>query len=149
MTLDNKPALVVIDLQKGVVALPATHPIDEIVQRSASLAAAFRKNDLPVVLVNVDGRAPGRTEAGPSAFSPPADWRELVAELEPQPGDLEVTKRAGGAFHANPLDAQLQEHGVPQVVLTGLATGDRVQPTPRDTHQPNCNVALVTDAMTD
>jgi nicotinamidase-related amidase len=149
MTLDNKPALLVIDLQKGVVALPAAHPIDEIIQRSASLAAAFRKNGLPVVLVNVDGRAPGRTEAGPSAFSPPADWSQLVAELEPQPGDLEVTKRTWGAFHATDLDAQLHVHGVTQVVLTGVATSAGVESTARAAHEHGYNVVVITDAMTD
>jgi nicotinamidase-related amidase len=149
MTLDKKPALVVIDLQKGVVALPAAHPIDEIVQRSASLAAAFRKNGLPVVLVTVDGRAPGRTEAGPTAFSPPAEWTQLVPELEPQPGDLKVTKRTWGAFHATDLDAQLQAHDVTQVVLTGVATSAGVESTARAAHEHGYNVGLVTDAMTD
>jgi nicotinamidase-related amidase len=61
-TLDPKPALVVIDLQRGILAFPAVHPVDEIVQRAASLAAAFRRHRLPVVLVNVTGGAPGRTD---------------------------------------------------------------------------------------
>ena len=38
-----------------------------------SLAAAFRRHGLPVVLVNVTGRAPGRTEAGSPARTPTAD----------------------------------------------------------------------------
>ena len=70
-TLDPKTALIVIDLQKGVVTMPVAHPIDEIVQRSANLAAAFREHGLPVVLVNADGRAPGRTEVEVTGPSPP------------------------------------------------------------------------------
>lgn len=42
-TLDAKTALVVIDLQKGHVAVPTVHPVDGIVGRAASLAAAFRR----------------------------------------------------------------------------------------------------------
>jgi len=62
--LDTNAALVLIDLQKGIVELPTVHPTSEIVGRSAQLAQAFRERGLPVVLVNVAGRAPGRTDAG-------------------------------------------------------------------------------------
>ena len=62
--LDNTTALVVIDLQKGIVGLPTVHPADEIIGRAAQLARAFRERGLPVVLVNVTGAAPGRTDAG-------------------------------------------------------------------------------------
>jgi nicotinamidase-related amidase len=34
------------------------------VPHAAALAKAFRQHGLPVVLVNVTGRAPGRTDAG-------------------------------------------------------------------------------------
>jgi len=89
--LDPKPALIVIDLQKGIVALPTTHPSPEITARSSALARAFRAHGLPVILVNVAGGAPGRADVT-HAFHPPADWTELVSELERQPGDHVVTK---------------------------------------------------------
>ena len=66
--LDPTPALVVIDLQKGIVSMPTVHPSAEIVSRAGQLAKAFRKRGLPVVLVNVSGAAPGRTDAGPVTF---------------------------------------------------------------------------------
>lgn len=59
--IDAVAALVVIDMQKGIVALPAVHPANEITGRIAKLARAFREHNLPVILVNVAGRAPGRT----------------------------------------------------------------------------------------
>src|SRR6185437_9070396 len=74
--IDKVVALVVIDLQKGIVGLPLAHPGSEIVERAARLARAFREKGLPVILVNVAGRAPGRTEMQFN-FSPPADWTEL------------------------------------------------------------------------
>ncbi|MBB5445402.1 nicotinamidase-related amidase [Paraburkholderia sp. WSM4177] len=62
-TLDAKTALVVVDLQRGIVALPtAPHPAREIVERSVTLLDAFRRHGLPVVLVNVTAGAPGRTD---------------------------------------------------------------------------------------
>ena len=45
-TLDTTPALVVIDLQKGITALPGVPALDDVIQRSASLAGAFRRHGL-------------------------------------------------------------------------------------------------------
>ena len=78
---DSTPALVVIDLQKGITGLQAVHPMTEIVLRSAQLARAFRKQGFPVVLVNVTAAAPGRTDAGTRNFARPSDWTELVPEI--------------------------------------------------------------------
>jgi hypothetical protein len=48
--LDPTVALVVIDLQKGIVGLNTVHPAAEIVTRAAQLARAFREHNLPVGL---------------------------------------------------------------------------------------------------
>ena len=47
-TLDAKTALIVVDLQQGIVALPTAHSTGEVVERSAVLAEAFRRHGLPV-----------------------------------------------------------------------------------------------------
>jgi nicotinamidase-related amidase len=149
--LDPKPALVVIDLQKGITGYPTVHPMEDVVRRSADLAAAFRSHGLPVVLVNASGGAPGRTDAvSPrSGRTPEPDWTEIVAELDPQPTDHRVTKQTWGAFHNTPLDSLLQELGVTQIVLTGVATSAGVESTARAAHEHGYHVVLATDAMTD
>jgi nicotinamidase-related amidase len=147
--LDPSAALVVIDLQKGIVGLPTVDPAAEIIARSAQLARAFRERGLPVVLVNVDGRAPGRTEAGPPKFAFPADWSELVPELEPQPGDNRVTKQRWGAFLGTNLNDLLRQRGVTQIFLAGIATSAGVESTARSAYDHGYNVVFVTDAMTD
>jgi nicotinamidase-related amidase len=147
--LDTKAALIVIDLQKGIVGLPTVHPAHEIVDRSARLARAFRARGLPVVLVNVTGRAPGRTDAGPAKVSPPPDWAELVPELEQQPSDYVVTKQRAGAFPGTSLDEYLRGRGVTQVFLAGVATSIGVESTARSAYDLGYNVVLVSDAMTD
>jgi nicotinamidase-related amidase len=139
----------VIDLQKGILAMPTAHPVDEIVRRAASLATAFRRHGLPVVLVTVAGRAPGRTEAGQSSYVRQPDWADLIPELGPQPDDHRVTKMRWGAFHGTSLDAQLQDLGVTQVVLAGVATSAGVESTARSAHEHGYHVVLATDAMTD
>jgi nicotinamidase-related amidase len=149
--IDDVAALVVIDLQKGVVASPTVHPAGEIIDRVARLARAFRNRGLPVVLVNVTGAAPGRTDAGATAakFTRPPDWAELVAALEPQPGDYLVSKQRWGAFQGTSLDEYLRGRGVTQILLTGVATSIGVESTARSAYDLGYHVVLVTDAMTD
>jgi nicotinamidase-related amidase len=148
-TLDARPALVVIDLQQGIAALPGIPPLDDVIQRSARLAAAFRRHGLPVVLVNATGGAPGRTDISRPAFTSPPGWADLVPELDQQPDDLLVTKQTWGAFHGTPLDTLLRERGVTQIVLTGVATSAGVESTARAAHEHGYHVVLATDAMTD
>ena len=147
--LDPTTALVVIDLQKGIVGFPTVHPTAEIIGRSARLARGFRERGLPVVLVNVTAMAPGRTDAGRPKFSLPADWAELVPELEQDPSDHLVTKQRWGAFLGTNLDEYLRQRGVTQIVLTGVATSAGVESTARSAYDLGYNVALVVDAMTD
>ncbi|GAA4186117.1 isochorismatase family protein [Gryllotalpicola kribbensis] len=151
-TLDQSPALVVIDLQNGTTAYPTIHPVSEVIERSRQLARAFRAHGHPVVLVNVAGAAPGRTDAGRNAPAPaprPADWADLVEDLDAQPDDLLITKSRWGAFHDTSLDEQLQARGVTQVVLTGLATSMGVESTARSAHEHGYHVVIATDAVTD
>jgi nicotinamidase-related amidase len=151
-TIDAKPALIVIDLQKGLMAVPTVHRVEEVVDRAAGLARAFRRHQLPVVLVNATGRAPGRTEADAARRSDPTpapDWADLVDELDVGPDDHLVTKQRWGAFHDTSLHAQLQELGVTQVVLAGIATSAGVESTARAAHEHGYHVVLAIDAMTD
>jgi nicotinamidase-related amidase len=148
-TIDPTPALVVIDLQKGLAAFQTVHPIASIVQNAARLAHAFRRAGAVVVLVNVTGMAPGRTDNPRFAFTPTADWAELLPELDVQPKDVLVTKETWGAFHGTSLDADLRARGVTQIVLAGVSTSAGVESTARAAYEHGYHVVLATDAMTD
>src|SRR5262249_47585643 len=134
---------------KSVTERPTVHPIGDVIERSAELATAFRSHGLPVVLVNVTGMAPGRTEYSRQRPTPPPDWADLVAGLDVQPSDHLVTKQRWGAFEGTPLHELLQERGVTQIVLTGVATSIGVESTARAAYDYGYNVVLATDAMTD
>ncbi len=146
--LDPAAALVLIDLQKGVIGLPTAHSSAAIVADAARLARAFRRRNLPVVLVNVVARAPGRTSKSLS-FTPPPDWHELSPELGAEPQDIRVTKYNVGAFHGTSLDLQLRRRGVTQIFLGGIATSSGVEATARAGYDHGYNIVAVTDAMTD
>ena len=138
LSLDpKKTALVVIDLQKGIVGRPtAPYPSAEVMQRSNRLAKKLREKGGTAIYVHVDmanflqlpADAPMRD---PSAPPPPASASELVPEAGHQSGDLLITKRHWGAFAGTGLEQELRKRGVDTVVLTGIATNIGVESTAR------------------
>jgi len=64
----------VIDMQKGIVALPTVHPAPEITDRVARLARAFRENGLPSCW-STSPAGPQAALKRHSTSSPPADGR--------------------------------------------------------------------------
>src|SRR5436305_5297501 len=107
LALDPKTtALVVIDLQGGIVARPSgPHSAADVVARAARLADAFRGAGATVVLVNVDFAKDRRDLLQPPVDSPnpphtpPPEWSQIVDELHPRDGDLRITKHQWGAFY--------------------------------------------------
>jgi nicotinamidase-related amidase len=147
--LDPNTALIVVDLQKGIVDSRVIPSLGPVIERSCALLHVFRKHGLPVVLVNVAGVAPGRTERPRPNITQTEGWTDFIAELDPQPSDIVITKRTWGAFTHTTLEAQLNALGVTQVVITGVATGTGVESTARQAYELGFNVSLVLDAMTD
>jgi len=147
--LDPKTALIVIDLQKGIVSLPTVHPIAGVIERACTLAAAFRAQGLPVVLVNVTGGPTVRTEQPRPNRAFPAGWVDLIPELNRQPQDHAVTKNTPGAFTKTGLETHLHALGITQIVIAGVATSNGVEVTARQAYELGLNIAFPIDAMTD
>ena len=57
--IDKHTALVIIDLQKGIMKMPVAG-LNKVVENAARLVEAFRKEGLPIVAVNVVPVAPKR-----------------------------------------------------------------------------------------
>lgn len=148
-TLDPNTALIVVDLQKGIINSPLIHPIATVIEQNRALLQAFRQRALPVVLVNVVGGAPGRTEQPRRYSTLPEGFSDLIPDLDRQSSDIVVTKWTWGAFASTDLEAQLKDRGVTQVVITGVATGTGVESTARQAYEHGFNVTLALDAMTD
>lgn len=147
--LDSRTALIVIDLQKIMLSMPCAHPIANVVENASDLTAAFRHHNLPVVLVNVVGMAPGRAEQSHAGGAFPPDWADLLPELNAQPQDHLVSKKTWGAFTGTDLEAHLKSAGVTQIVVCGVATSIGVESTARQAHELGFNVAIAIDAVTD
>ncbi|OEF10736.1 cysteine hydrolase family protein [Aliivibrio logei] len=146
---DPKTALIVVDLQKGIVALNTCHPTQTIIDNTSQIITAFRDAKLPIILVNVAGVAQGRTEQIGSNSKLPANWSHLINELNPTPSDHIITKKTWGAFTNTDLASYLVSHDITQVVIVGIATSIGVESTARQAWELGYNVTLPIDAMTD
>lgn len=154
LSLDlTSTALIVIDLQRGIVARQAApHSASEVVGRCAKLADGFRERNALVVLVHVafsDDRERLKPEAdgAPPSGPMPPEWSEIVPEIGPRPGDIVITKRQWGAFYGTALDLQLRRRGIRTLVYGGIATNFGVESTARDAYERGFEQVFVEDAM--
>jgi nicotinamidase-related amidase len=149
-------ALVLIDLQKGILANALT-PVtgEDLLARGRALAERFRSAGASVVLVNVAFSANGADMLRQRVDEPPAipkggfpaGWDEFPPGLM-QAGDVLITKRHWGAFHGTELDLQLRRRGIRTIVLGGVATQIGVESTARQAYEHGYELLIVRDATT-
>ena len=150
----SKTALVVIDLQKGIVGRQvAPHTSDVVIKNAAALAEAFRRNSMPVFLVRVTPSPDGKdalrpvTDTPPWAQTPAPDWAEIVPEMGPKPSDFVITKHQWGAFYGTELDLEFRRRGIATMVLCGIATNIGVESTARFAYEYGYHQIFAEDAM--
>ncbi|HUY03034.1 MAG TPA: hydrolase [Rhodocyclaceae bacterium] len=155
LSLDrSRTALVVIDLQKGIVARQtAPHAAERVVKNSAALATAFRDQGMPVFLVRVTPSADGKDALRPiadgamPAQTPPPDWANIVPEMGPKPGDFVITKHQWGAFYGTELDLACRRRDIATIVLCGISTNIGVESTARCAYEYGYQQVFAEDAM--
>lgn len=137
-TLPDRPntALLVIDVQKGVVAGAPRR--DEVIANIDTLVDAARVQDVPVIWVqhSDDGLERGS-----------ADW-EYVEELVRLDTEPLVHKNYGDSFEDTELESLLAERGVGRVVVTGAQTDACIRSTLHGAFVRGYDVTLVGDAHT-
>ncbi|SET45189.1 hydrolase [Paenibacillus sp. NFR01] len=149
-----KTALVVIDLQQGIVpGTRAPHSSAQVVEKTKHMAEALTEKGGFVVLVKVstvDGRdmLKPKTDAAPTPPQLPEDWDVLVPELADLPGAHVVVKRQWGAFFGTDLDLQLRRRGIDTIILCGISTSIGVDTTAREAYHHGYHQVFAEDAMT-
>lgn len=137
-TLVDRPntALVVIDVQQGVVA--QAHERDAVVANIASLVHKARHESIPVIWVqhSDEGLERGSDE-----------WR-IVAELDPTPDEPLVEKSYGDSFEETSLEATLGELRVGRLFVVGAQTDACIRSTLHGAFTRGYDVTLVSDAHT-
>ena len=149
-------ALVLVDLQKGILGFPLQpNSGAAVLGAGAQLARRFRAAGATVVLTRVTWSADfadalqqpvDRPLPGPAQL--PVEWADFPQELEHNSRDLVVTKRQWGAFHGTELDLQLRRRGIRTLVLGGVATNMGVESTARQAWEHGYEVIFAADAIT-
>ena len=102
IAIDEHSALVLIDLQKSILALPTLRSPDDIKNRARRLAAAFRATALPVVRVKLAFSAdggdlpPGRALIPAPQSAPPTAYSEFPDDFPPHPATSSWSSGTGG-----------------------------------------------------
>jgi nicotinamidase-related amidase len=149
----DRTALVVIDLQRGITAMPSVpYEASAVVANAAKLADAFRRHGMPVFLVRVTPSGDMKDALHPDADQPmarsqrPPDWAELRPEMHRQESDFVITKRQWGAFTGTELDLQLRRRGITTIVLCGISTDLGVESTARFAYELGYQQVFAEDA---
>jgi len=151
--LDSKTALVLIDLQNGIVGRPLQpFTSTEVIDKSKSLINAFRKAGQPIVIVNVEPKprpVPARTDFKMPAMQFPVNFADIVPDIDVMDEDIRITKHTPSAFYNTDLHEELQKRDVTGIVLAGIATSIGVEATARAASERGYNISFASDAMTD
>lgn len=144
-------ALVLIDLQKGILGLPrAPHSSEQVFAGATAMSERCRAAGALVVRVRVSFSAGLPDALDPPVDQPfnaaalPAGWDEFPDHPE-RHGDLIITKRQWGAFYGTELELQLRRRGIRTVVLGGVATNIGVESTARDAWERGFELVVAED----
>ncbi len=70
---------------------------------------------------------------------------DIIPELAPAPGETVIDKPGKGAFYATPLADILKQHGITQLVVTGVTTEVCVHTTVREANDRGLECLVVAD----
>lgn len=144
----GKSALVVIDVQRGILALPnlvrrkeIDQALDQTVARIAGVIDRARRASVPVIYVQHDGGSGHRLQ-------PQTPGWAIRDEVQPHPGDLVIHKRACDAFFETTLDSELRATHVEQLVICGCMTQYCIDTSVRRAVSLGYDVVLAGDGHT-
>ncbi len=140
----QRPALVIVDVVMAYLD-PASSlyaGVEDALASNERLAAAARLAGIPVIFTNVSfakGGADGglffRKVPALKAFEEGSPLGAFPPTLQPQDGDLVITKRYASAFFATHLASTLTALRIDTVLITGFSTSGCVRATALDAMQ--------------
>ena len=135
---ETKKAILVVDLQRGVLADDCTWDPAGVVSRTAGLVDRARAAGAPVVWVQHNS---GELVAGEPAW-------QLAEGLRPAPNETVVQKRYGDSFEETDLARLLDRLNVGHLVVAGAQTDACIRSTIHGAIARGYDVTLVSDCHT-
>jgi nicotinamidase-related amidase len=137
----SKMALIVIDVQEGIVGAPRIHDAEGVMNRIRTLQDRARDERVPVLHVQHDGPKGHRAEKGTKGWN-------IHPAVRPRPGEPVIHKQASDAFFETSLQRELSNLDVSRIVIAGCMTQYCVDTTCRRAVTLGLDVTLVSDAHT-
>jgi len=134
-------ALIVVDMQVGLLCGEPKHDLRGVIERINRLAANVRKRSGTVIFIQHCG---GKDDD----FEPETPGWALLPELHIDSADIVVRKTLNDPFAGTDLAARLEEIAPDRVLITGWATDFCVDATVRSAVSNHHDVVVVTDAHT-
>ena len=154
----RKPALLIVDFVVAYLdpASPLYAGVEDALASNERLLAAARKAGIPVLFTNVE-YSPGGADGGVFYRKVPAlklfergsPMGAFPESLQPQDGELVITKQYASSFFGTTLAATLTAMGVDTLLITGLSTSGCVRATALDACQNGFLPFVVREACGD
>jgi len=145
---NNQTALVVIDVQRGIMDDPGQareievhRAFEETVLRIRSLLDRARQARFPVIYVQHDGGPGHRLEPGTPGWP-------IHPEITPRPEEPVIHKRSCDAFFETSLQKELAARNVRQLVIAGCMTQYCIDTSVRRAVSVGYDVLLASDCHT-
>jgi nicotinamidase-related amidase len=132
-------ALIVVDMQVGLLNGEPKHDLRGVIERINRLAASEQSGTV-IFVQHCGGKG--------DDFEPETPGWALLPELHREPTDIVVRKTLNDPFAGTDLSARLQAIAPERVLITGWATDLCVDATVRSAVSNHHNVVVVTDAHT-
>jgi nicotinamidase-related amidase len=154
---NKKTALLVMDLQNGIVSRFADNP--EVLKPFQKAVEAARQNKIPVIFVRV-GFSEGYLEVSPrnKAFSAISrhggmtvvdSSTQIHESVQPKPNEPVITKYWVSAFAGSNLEIILRSQQIDTLILSGIATSGVVLSTLREAADKDFSITVLSDACLD
>jgi maleamate amidohydrolase len=152
------PALLIVDFVMAYLepSSPLYAGVEDALASNEVLLAAARAAGVPVIFTNVEYE-PGGADGGlfyrkiPALkhFDKGSPLGAFPLSLQPQSGELIITKQFASAFFGTPLASNLTARGIDTLLITGLSTSGCVRATALDALQNGFAPFVVREACGD
>ena len=132
----NKPVMIVVDVQVGVVQEAWQTP--RVIGNVARVVERARAQGVPVIWVQ---------HSDDELVRDTAEW-QWVPELVPAPGEARIHKNFNSSFENTPLEAELEKIGATHITLAGCASNWCIRATAYGALERGYDLTLVKDAHT-
>jgi nicotinamidase-related amidase len=139
--LNENAALVVIDVQVGIIEGFHAYRGREVLGQINKLLSKARAANISIIYVQHDGEQGHPLEVGTEGW-------QIHPEITPHEEDLIIRKRASDSFFETMLQHELEARGIKHLIVAGCMTEYCVDTTSRRAISLGYDVTLVSDAHT-